>query len=143
MSWVPFTIDPSYSGDAQPRDPRERLPSIPPSPDFYEIVNNRLIHNLKIQVSDLEDEVLKLKATEIETQGTIKVLRQEVLETEGAIEVLKREGLETKNTMEILKRERLKQNDRVSALQELVMELCDKAGLYGGSEAYWEVKDEL
>ena len=71
-------------------------------------------HDLKNKVLDLENEVLNSNTTEIETRSTI--------------EILEKKGLE--------------QNKMVTALQELVMELCNKKNIYGGSEAYWEVRDE-
>lgn len=91
-----------------------------------------------------------MKATEIDTQSRMEVLKEEILQ-------LKEAETETRNTLEALKMEVLQlkevnpktqstleeQDKMVSSLQELVMELCDKTDVHGGSKAYWKVKDDL
>ena len=47
--------------------------------------------------------------------------------------------IETRSTIELLKKKGLEQNKMVTALHELVIELCNKTNIYGGSEAYWEL----
>ena len=113
-SWVPFKIDPCYSGDPKPRDPREHLPSEALSAEYYESPTDRVIQDLENEILVLKNKISNLKTTEIEAQGTI----------------------------EVLKKESLKQNRMITALQELVMKLCSKTNIHDGSEAYLEVGND-
>ena len=62
---------------------------------------------------------------------------------ESEVLKLKTSETEIQDKLEVLKKEKLEQDNKITALQELVIKLCNKTKIYGGSEAYWEVKKDL
>lgn len=150
LPWVPFEIDPLYSGDAQPRNHRLFSPPEVYSDNYDETPTDRRFRKLESKVSGLEEtvsglrkEAYGLKEGAFGLREEVSGLKREVFGLRVKISVLKDEVLRLKsadiirlNIMTALDDKNLATAKMVTALQEMVMKLCDKTNTFGESAAY-------
>ena len=78
---------------------------------------------------------MELGTANNEAQSVIEALKKKEVESQTR-------ELEMRSTIDGLKKNELERDKKIASLQELIMELCDKTDVHGGSEAYWEVRDK-